>query len=270
MLFLCPKCKKELNIEKGFCRCENGHAYDRAKEGYYNFLIGRSGGIHGDNIKMVQARRDFLQRGYYFPLARRLSELILLYTEKGGRVLDSGCGEGYYTDIVEKSLFERDGESLVSGFDISKDAVKRAARVNPRMALAVASSYDMPIGDGAVDIVYNVFSPLALSETGRVLKSGGKFIMAIPDEEHLFELKAAVYDTPYKNKVENTEIPGFKLLLRENLRYKMELDSREAVSSLFMMTPYAYRTSPENIARMEKLDSLLCRAEFILLVYEKL
>ena len=270
MLFLCPKCKKELNIEKGFCRCDSGHSYDRAKEGYYNFLLGRSGGVHGDNIKMVEARRDFLNRGYYAPLAKRLAELTLQYTEKGGRVLDSGCGEGYYTDIVEKSLFERDGESFVFGFDISKDAVKRAARVNSRTALAVASSYDMPIGDGSVDTVYNVFSPLALSETGRILKGGGKFIMVIPDEEHLFELKAAVYDTPYKNKVENTEIPGFKLLLRENLRYEMELDSREAVSSLFMMTPYAYRTSPENIARIEKLDSLSCRAEFILLAYEKL
>ncbi len=270
MLFLCPKCKKELNIEERICRCPDGHSYDRAKEGYYNFLLGRSGGVHGDNMKMVEARRSFLGRGHYFPLAKRLSELVLLYTAKGGAVLDAGCGEGYYTDIVERGLSTRDEDSFVSGFDISKDAVKRAARVNSRVTLAVASSYDMPIGDGAVDTVFNVFSPLALSETERVLKRGGRLIMVIPNKEHLFELKEAIYDTPYKNKVENTEIDGFKLLFKENLKYKMELDSREAVLSLFMMTPYAYRTSPENISKIDKLTSLSCRAEFILLVYEKL
>ncbi len=270
MLFLCPKCKKELNIEERNCRCSNGHSYDRAKEGYFNFLLGRSGGVHGDNMKMVEARRSFLGKGYYFPLARRLSELILLYTDKGGAVLDAGSGEGYYTDIVEKAVFERDNDSFLSGFDISKDAVKRAAKVNPRVTFAVASSYDMPVGDGCVDTLYNVFSPLAIDESRRVLKPGGKFIMVIPDEEHLFELKEAIYDTPYKNKVENTEISGFKLLSKENLRYKMELDSPDAVRSLFMMTPYAYRTSPENISKIEKLSSLSCRAEFILLVYEKL
>jgi 23S rRNA (guanine745-N1)-methyltransferase len=115
-------------------------------------------------------------------------------------VLDSGSGEGYYTDLVERAVFERDGTSFVSGFDISKEAVKRAAKKNPRIEYAVASSYEMPIADGAADTLYNVFSPLAIEESARVLKQGGRFIMVIPDEEHLFELKAAVYDTPYKNK----------------------------------------------------------------------
>lgn len=270
MLFLCPKCKGQLNIEESRCVCHEGHSYDKAKGGYFNLLLGRSGGTHGDNSKMVEARRAFLSAGYYFPLAKRLSELVCDYTTTGGAVLDSGSGEGYYTNTVENALLKKDSVSFVSGFDISKDAVKRAAKINPRVTFAVASSYDMPVGDGSVDTLLNVFSPLAIEESLRVLKQEGRFIMVIPDEEHLFELKQAIYDTPYKNKVENTDISGFKLLLREDLKFRMELNSPEDISSLFMMTPYAYRTSVENRQRIEKLSSLSCRAEFIILIYEKI
>ncbi len=269
MLFLCPKCKKELNIIDGRCVCLDGHSYDKGKGGYYNLLLGNSGGTHGDNKEMVLARRDFLSRGYYLSLAENVASLILKYTKKGGVVLDSGSGEGYYTDIVEKMLSARDEKTNVSGFDISKDAVRVAAKKNGKITYAVASAYKMPIGDSSVDTVSNIFSPLAKDEVHRVLKNGGKFIMAIPDEEHLYDLKAKIYDTPYKNTVEDTKLPGFRLIEEKKVHYNMELDSREAIKSLFMMTPYAYRTKPENKARIESLDSLFCRAEFILFVYEK-
>ena len=269
MLFLCPKCKKELNIIDGTCRCTEGHSYDRAKGGYYNLLLGSSGGTHGDNREMVEARRSFLSRGYYKTLAEKLSSLVLDYTKKGGAVLDAGCGEGYYTAIVESALRARDKESFVSGFDISKDAVKRAAKACPDITYAVAGSYHMPVGDEAVDTLFNVFSPLAIDETRRVIKPGGHFILVIPAEEHLFELKKAIYDTPYKNTVEDTHIPGFSLVRRVDVKYTMYLDTPEAIGSLFMMTPYAYLTKQENKERIKKLTELDCRAEFIVFVYEK-
>ncbi len=269
MLFLCPKCKKELNINDGCAVCCNGHSYDRGREGYYNLMLGSSGGTHGDNRDMVLARRDFLSRGYYKPLADNIAALVMKYTECGGNVLDSGAGEGYYTDIAERSMAERDGKTLVFGFDISKDAVKAAAKKNKNITYAVASAYKMPVGDGCADTVFNIFSPLAHDEVRRVLRRGGRFIMAIPDEGHLYDLKERIYDTPYKNTVEDTKIAGFRLIEEKRLHYKMELDSKDAIASLFKMTPYAYRTRPENKARIEELDSLICRAEFIIFVYEK-
>ncbi len=269
MLFICPKCRKELNITDAGCVCSSGHSYDRAKEGYYNLLLGSSGGTHGDNREMVAARRDFLSRGYYSPLAECVASLVLKYTPCDGEVLDSGSGEGYYTDIVEQALSERGGRTSISGFDISKDAVKIAAKKNKNITYAVASAYKMPISDSSVNTVFNIFSPLAMDEVKRVLKSDGRFIMAIPDEGHLYDLKAKIYDTPYKNTVESTNIAGFRLIEEKKLHYNMVLDSREAISSLFMMTPYAYRTKPENKARIAELSSLSCRAEFIIFVYEK-
>lgn len=270
MRFVCPKCGEKLNILDGRCACINGHSYDRARGGYYNLLLGSSGGVHGDNKEMVLARRAFLGAGYYRPLADCLAHRVLEFTPVGGSMLDAGAGEGYYTDFIERSLFDRDGVSDVSAYDISKDAVREISKKNPRISLAVAGSYHMPIADGEFDTVINTFSPLALEETRRVLKSGGHFIMAIPGEMHLFDLKSVIYYTPYKNEVMDTHLDGFELVRDEPLTYKFLLDSTEKINDLFMMTPYAYRTKPQDRAKVEALSKLECTADFRVFVYKKL
>ncbi len=268
MLFVCPKCSEKLNIEDTRAVCKNGHSFDRAREGYYNLLLG-GGGTHGDNREMVKARRAFLSGGYYEPLARTVADLLKKHALSSRSILDIGCGEGYYTDIISAMLSKTNSKARISAFDISKDAVKECAKKNKELSLAVASAYHMPLEDGAVDAAVNIFSPLALEETLRVLKKGGIFIMAIPGEDHLFELKEKIYDTPYKNTVADTALVGFALLSDTPLKYKMKLESAEAVNSLFMMTPYAYRTRPENKARIDSLDFLECTAHFRIFVYEK-
>ena len=270
MDFICPNCGGKLNIEDRRAICVGGHSFDRARGGYYNLLLSNTGGIHGDNKEMVLARRAFLSAGYYAPLAESVAELALEHTPEGGSLLDAGAGEGYYTDRIERTLFDRDGVSRVSAFDISKAAVREIAKKNPRISLAVGGSYHMPVADGSIDTLVNTFSPLALDETRRVLKPGGAFIMAIPGEMHLYDLKAVVYDTPYKNTVADTVLDGFELVLDRALTYKMHLDNPEKILNLFMMTPYAYRTRPTDRAKVEALSSLDCTADFHIFVYKKL
>lgn len=280
MLFVCPICADKLEEIKNIsadgkiistvARCGSGHSFDKSKDGYYNLLLSNSGGTHGDNKDMVLARREFLGYGFYRTLAYEVANTVLGSTKSGGAVLDAGCGEGYYTDISERALFSRDGESCVYAFDISKSAVREVKKKNLRINLAVAGSYRMPIADESFDTVINTFSPQAIDETKRVLKRGGRFIMAIPGEEHLFDLKAKIYDTPYKNTVADTALDGFELISDKSIRYKMHLDSAAAVRSLFMMTPYAYRTKKENAERILLLDSLDCTADFRLFEYQKL
>ena len=127
----------------------------------------------------------------------------------------------------------------------------------------------MPVSDGEFDTVINTFSPLALEETRRVLKRGGAFIMAIPGEMHLYELKALIYDTPYKNTVEDTELSGFELVLDAPLTYDIYLGNAENVRNLFMMTPYAYRTNSLGRERVLAAESLKCTADFRIFVYRK-
>jgi len=270
MDFACPKCKGELTLDGNTKKCKNNHCFDRAKAGYFNLLLGVGGGTHGDNAEMVEARRAFLSRGFYEPFADRLSDLVTENTCSGGCVLDAGCGEGYYTDKVECALRERDLCSNVLAFDISRDAVKYAAKRNRAVSFAVATSYDMPLADGSVDTVFNAFSPLAASEVRRVLKDGGRFVMAYPGKEHLFGLKSVIYKTPYKNEPEESGIEGFRLLTRETLSYTLKLDTEEDIRALFMMTPYAYRTSREDRERVLSLTEVITDAEFIIDVYEKI
>ena len=196
MNFVCPKCRGALTLEDGVAKCPLGHTYDRAKAGYFNLLLSSSGGTHGDNREMVEARRAFLDTGAYFPLAKRVSELARAHLS-GTRVLDIGCGEGYYTDVIEKSVVSVG--ATVSAFDISKDAVKYAARRNKNLELAVASAYKMPTADESFDLAINMFSPLSKEEIYRSLRKNGVFILAVPGKEHLFGLKSATYKTPYKN-----------------------------------------------------------------------
>lgn len=258
----------KLNIRDGSAVCDKGHSYDRSRYGYYNLLMSGSGGTHGDNKEMILARRDFLSAGFYAPLAERLAEICRDLVPRNGVLLDAGLGEGYYTELIAKKISDIGG-TRVAGFDISKDAVRQAAKRLPFADLAVAGSYHMPVGSGSADVLVNTFSPLAIEETKRVLKTGGAFVMAIPGEEHLFGLKSAVYETPYKNTVDETDIEGFELVLREELRYTVKLDTPSEIRSLFMMTPYAYRTRPEDRERVFSLDFLETEVHFIILVYRK-
>lgn len=267
MHFSCPVCGGKLNILDGGAVCPLGHSFDRSRYGYYNLLP--SGGNHGDNKDMVLARRKFLSSGFYEPLARRIAELALQNTPIGGSLLDAGAGEGYYTDIVERAFTMSYRSSDVSAFDISKDAVREICKKNPRITAVVAGSYHMPVSDGEFDTVINTFSPLALEETRRVLKRGGIFIMAIPGEMHLYELKALIYDTPYKNTVEDSALEGFELISDEPLTYDIYLGNSENVNNLFMMTPYAYRTNSVGRERVLSTQSLKCTADFRIFVYRK-
>ena len=267
--FTCPICRSEFGASDNKIICPNGHSFDRSRQGYYNLLISNKSSSHGDNREMVLARRAFLGSGFYKPLSDLVSSLVLSSTERGGLVLDAGCGEGYYTDSVERSLRERDGLSFVAAFDISKEAASRCSRLNPNIFTAVAGSYKMPLADSSVTTLINVFAPMAIDEVKRVLKSGAHFIIAVPDADHLFELKSLLYDEPYKNKLSDSHIEGFELTHDERLTYPMELDSPELIDSLFMMTPYAYRTSPERRERIRSRSSLTVTADFHVYVYRK-
>ncbi len=270
ILFCCPKCGGELTEDGASARCSRGHSFDKSKYGYYNLLLSNKGGTHGDNKEMVAARRRFLGAGYYEPLVVRLCELVCKYTpRRGGALLDIGCGEGYYTARLAEALRARDNSIRVAAFDISKDAVRELLRKDRSISAAVAGAYAVPVSDSAFSTAVNIFSPFSREETHRALSAGGSFIMAIPEAEHLFELKEKLYKTPYKNEVKDSRIEGFSLAEEERLTFKMELPTAEALCDLFMMTPYAYRTPPSAAEALSELDGLSVTADFRLYAYRK-
>ena len=92
MFFVCPKCKGKLIIkDTGAAVCGAGHSYDKSRFGYYNLLLGGSGGDHGDNREMVKARREFLGSGFYEPLASSIAELAAKLRHTLQSWLVGGC-----------------------------------------------------------------------------------------------------------------------------------------------------------------------------------
>jgi len=91
--------------------------------------------------------------------------------------------------------------------------------------------------------------------------------MAIPSENHLWEMKCAIYDIPYKNQVKPYDLDGFKLVEKKRISYRITLDSQEDIQSLFSMTPYYYRTASSQKERLSALDKLETTVDFELLAY---
>lgn len=261
-ILICPVCGEKLDISGKAYVCPERHSFDIAKSGYVNLLLSKHAGktVHGDNKLMVQARRDFLEKGYYSPLRDALCEKI-----QNGVILDAGCGEGYYTAGISDKL----DNSEIYGIDISKTAVELASKRRKNMTLATASVFHIPVADNSCDSLVTIFSPYCGEEFRRVLKKDGTMFMAIPSEMHLWELKKAVYDTPYKNEVKPYELEGFGLSGKKRITYKFLLESQQDIQSLFSMTPYYYRTGRQQQERLLSLDRLEITADFELLTYRR-
>lgn len=276
-LFICPVCGGNLTRDPGRhgLFCPRGHCYDLAREGYVNLLLPNQRGAKnpGDNKQMVAARQRFLNKGYYQPLAARLSELVAAGAQRWGRerpvLLDAGCGEGYYTVQMARALSAVCPQARCAGIDISKWAVAAACKRDPSVRYAVDSLNHIPLADGAADCVTDVFAPLVPGEFHRVLRPDGCLILVIPGPEHLWELKSALYDHPYPNQPEDTALAGFVLERQESLNGAIHLDCREDIASLFAMTPYFWKTSAADAAKLDTLSELVTRYAFTLLVYRR-
>ncbi len=267
--FICPVCRTGLLKNEKTYICQNGHSFDIAKKGYVNLLMSQGGKQHGDDKTMISARADFLNRGFYDMLAGKICKCVSLYAEGGARVLDAGCGECKYTADILEYLKREEKSADVIGIDISKEALAFAKRRTSELQLAVASTADMPVESGTVDVLVNIFAPFSAEEFLRVLKPDGVIIRAYPLARHLWELKELIYDVPYENPETDMEENGFEVVARHEVKYKMEFSSNEEVISLFKMTPYFYRTGEADKKKLEAAKSLICSAEFGIVIYKK-
>lgn len=269
--YICPVCGKILEKKEKSYICADNHTFDIAKSGYVNLLLSKHIGksVHGDNKLMVQARKDFLDKAFYAPLCGALCEAVDKYLCDGGVILDAGCGEGYYTSAFCDKLILSNKRAEIFGIDVSKIAVEYAAKRKKNISYATASVFDIPAADESCDMLVTLFAPYCGEEYQRVLKESGYIIMAIPSENHLWELKKAVYDTPYKNEVKPYELDGFILEEKKKISYKINLESAKDIQSLFSMTPYYYKTGKTEKERLESLTELETQVDFELLVYRR-
>ena len=269
--FRCPVCGAPLERDAHVCRCPAGHSYDVAREGYVHLLPPnqKHSAAPGDDRGMAAARREFLSKGYYDPLLNTLCCQILSLSGDSPVILDAGCGEGYYTAGIYRALSDAGRHPRMAGTDISKAILRAAAKREPRIQWAVASSFRLPAADSAADLLLDCFSPLALEEFRRVLRPGGCFLYVVPGPDHLWELKQVLYDRPYPNEEKETPYAGFSYRSIVPVEDTITLPSQADIHALFQMTPYYWKTPRAGAQRLAALDTLTTRISFRIHIFEK-
>ncbi len=257
----CPVCHGALGIGPRELWCANGPRYDRAREGYVNLL--RPGKIRkarsGDDQQMVADRRSFLDRGHYAALADGLADLIADLAPR--TLLDVGCGEGSFT--VGMTAPER--TSLA--FDISKPAVRLAARRCPDALCAVASVHEMPVLDHSVNAIVSVMSPVHEAEFARAAAPGGHVVVVTPGSSHLQNLRRVLY-RDYRPHDEQVPLAGV-LPLADTRRFTADvhLASSREIHEVWGMTPYRWNAPREGQERLAALTELDVSVHFVATVY---
>lgn len=257
---ICPLCKKPLEKKGKSYLCPSAHCFDLAKQGYVNLLSvkEKSSLDPGDNKEMILSRRKVLDRGYYRVIGDKIKEILEKIAPK--KVLDLGCGEGR---IIRYLL---DDKIEFFGVDISKHALQSASALDKKSTYAVASVTSLPFEDGYFDLIINAFAPLKETEGKRVLKEGGYLIKITPAPYHLYQLKEAIYPSPYLNP-ETEGIEGFTLV-EEWILEDVFQASGEVLDSLLQMTPYFYKTPPHLLEKV-KGATIATRLSYCLRLYQK-
>jgi 23S rRNA (guanine745-N1)-methyltransferase len=290
--FKCPNCDQALILQKDAqphtYRCNNQHSFDLAREGYLNLLLAQHKRSRnpGDSDDMIRSRQRFLNAGYYQPL----SDAIVAAVAKAASgteqsVLDLGCGEGYYMQQLRLASLERASEDRASdksiseqtptklkllGMDISKFAVRLAAKRKMDARLAVDSVYNIPLFENRIDTAISVFSPISVEETARVLKPGGKLIMVGPGTEHLSGLTALIYEQSLPHGGNTAGLDNaVQLSLLEQVEIKQSIVVRGSdILDLLTMTPYYWHSRPEQQEMLAKLDKLETLIHFNINIYQ--
>lgn len=264
MSYLCPLCQAPLTLNLKQYRCAQNHSFDIAKEGYVNLLPvqNKKSKDPGDNKDMVLARRAFLEKGFYAFLQQALAD-TLNQLEHTNTVIDLGCGEGFYTQALQDETHARN----VFGLDISKPAVKYAAKRYSHCEFSVASISNAPFGAQFADCLVSVFAPLFEQELARLVKPHGHLIVASPAPDHLTELKQIIYsDVKRHQAIDAPE--GFTLTSLNQLTNQVELNF-EDVKNLVMMTPFAWKFRPEHWQQLEQNSPIVVTLDFYLSVFER-
>lgn len=256
----CPHCGRGLELDDAsspvVLRCESGHDFDVARQGYVSLRSGGPRGATGDSAEMVTARQAFLDAGHYAPLTAALAAEV----ERAGAhrrltcVLDVGAGTGHYLAAALNAAPGAVGVAL----DASKPAARRAAHCHPRVGSVLADAWRaLPLGANTVSVALTVFAPRAPLELRRVLTADGTLVVATPTPRHLVELVESLdllrVDERKPERLADAMAGTFVRGRHAVVEHTMVLD-HAAVSALVEMGPSAWhRSAAERAERVRAL-----------------
>jgi 23S rRNA (guanine745-N1)-methyltransferase len=189
--------------------------------------------LEGDAPDMLRARQRVFRRGYYERLSVEINQRA-----SGRRIIaDAGCGVGYYIGQLAAAR----PEARCFGFDLSKHALKLAARAYPEVTYFVNDvKQRIALPDDSVDLLLDVFAPRNAGEFSRILKTDGALLVVIPAPNHLSELREryqllGIDEDKAARTVDQLQ-PELRLENQGTIRYSVSIPGSEIVD-LIEMTP---------------------------------
>lgn len=262
----CPNCFLPLDPTGTLAlACPSGHHFDVNRRGYVTLITGTNKFI-GDSAVMLDARDRFQGAGFYSPLREAVSRLVA--AERPHRVIDMGCGSGYYLRAALAAATapapSRDLQGAISAtatppralaMDLSAAAVARTVRSGRDTDGLVADVWSpLPIRDGAAELLLNVFAPRNAAEFHRVLVPHGLLLVVIPQQSHLHELRAAGRAVSMQADKARHLIDGladyFELERQERLSAIMSLSPSE-VDSVLGMGPSSHHVAAGAVVEVD-------------------
>jgi hypothetical protein len=148
---------------------------------------------------------------------------------------------------VLENVADRAGLAL----DLSKFALRRAARAHPRIGAVACDVWGrFPVSDGAAMAVLNVFAPRNGGELVRVLHPSGRLFVVTPDPDHLSELRSPLgllsIDERQGERLAEKLSPHFNLESRRSHRASLAL-RRDDVRAIVAMGPSAWHVDPTRL-----------------------
>jgi 23S rRNA (guanine745-N1)-methyltransferase len=261
----CPVCGLELSVRAADAICPNRHAFDRARSGYLNLLLSnkKQSAEPGDSVAMLQSRRAFLQAGFYDPMAEAVTTAVadVLRGRGDSRVADLGCGEGFFTARVKRTLSAPDAPApAIYGLDVSRPGIRMATALDRTITWIVGSLHRSPFLPQSLDVAVSVFAPIDPADARRILRDDGALVTVTPGPDHLDALRIIIYSSVKPHPQVPAVMAGdtlFDLSTSTRVRYPIALESAADITHLLAMTPYAWhikRDAKAHIATLTRLE----------------
>lgn len=231
--------------------CPRNHSFDIARSGYINLLQPqeRRARHPGDAPEAITARRRLHDRGFTEPLRLAIAEAI--NATSGDAVLDAGCGDGFYLGTLQREI-----GFAAHGIDISIPAVDAAARRYPECAWVVANAdRKVPYSNQSFSIVLSITARMNPAEFRRILRDGGRLLVAIPAPGDLIELRGSGRDRVAQTL--DRFAHGFTLIDQRRVTASADLDAAAVRDVLVSIYRPMQRRSVEAKRVTFSLDLLL-------------
>lgn len=289
-ILTCPVCGGMLHRENRSVLCEAGHTFDIAKSGYVNMLPpGKEKNARtGDEKDMVRARVDFLSKGYYAGISSAAADMIAERISGDAVICDMGCGEGYHTCRIAGEVHDKTGyDVLALGFDASKYAAECASKLakskgwlsrdgiggdldSPvQCAFMPGNLFHLPVRANTVDCAVSMFAPIAGEETHRILRENGILIVVSSGRDHLMEMRKLIYDDVHVSDSLPDVPDGFVFAGSRSLTYTASIENKADIASLFVMTPFYYKTTEAGRARLLERETLDVTVNVNLTIFQR-